>query len=153
MIHSNFRFIRDVLIGAMMIIMTGELQAASLVYSGYFSSTAVSGYDTVAYFIEGKAVKGKETYAFKYQDAIWHFKDQQNLDKFKIAPDRYAPQYGGYCAWSVSQGNHASGDPQQWKIVQDKLYLNYDEEIQQRWLVKQDEFIQLADQKWPGVLD
>ena len=85
-------------------------------------------------------------------DAIWYFKSQENLDMFKTTPTKYAPQYGGYCAWSVSQGNNASSDPEQWTIVNDKLYLNYDQEIKERWLKNRDALILEADKNWPEVL-
>lgn len=122
------------------------------IYTGFFSDKAVSGYDTVAYFSENKPVKGKKKYTYKYMDANWYFKNQENLDMFKANPTKYAPQYGGYCAWSVSEGNNASGDPKQWTIVNDKLYLNYDQEIKERWLENRDAFIIDADKNWPAVL-
>jgi hypothetical protein len=68
------------------------------------------------------------------------------------APERYAPQYGGYCAWAVAQGSTASGDPQYWKIVNDKLYLNYDAQVQKKWETNIPVFIQQADKNWPTVL-
>ena len=124
----------------------------SPIYLGFFSDKAVSGYDTVAYFTENKPVKGNKKYTFKYMEAIWYFTSQDNLDMFKANPTKYTPQYGGYCAWSVSQGYNASGDPEQWTIVNDKLYLNYDLEIKERWLKKRDSLITDADKNWPGVL-
>ncbi len=95
------------------------------VYTGTFSNTAVSGYDTVAYFTQGKPVKGSTEFRTTYNGAEWRFASAANLAKFRANPGRYAPQYGGYCAWAVSQGYTASGDPTVWKVVGGKLYLNY----------------------------
>jgi hypothetical protein len=122
------------------------------VYTGTFSNLAVGGYDAVAYFTEGKPVKGDRKFTLNHAGAEWHFASAANRDRFAASPDRYAPQYGGYCAWAVSQGYTASGDPQQWKIVDDKLYLNYDAEVQKKWLKDIPGFIAKANQNWPAVL-
>ncbi len=123
------------------------------IYTGLFSKTAVSGFDVVAYFTEGKPVKGDSAITTNYQGAEWHFSSAANRDKFLADPQKYAPQYGGYCAWAVSQGYTASADPQRWTIVKDKLYLNYDEDVQKKWEVNIPDFIQKADKNWPKVLD
>jgi YHS domain-containing protein len=123
------------------------------IYTGFFSKTAVSGFDTVAYFTEGKPVKGDSAMTTNYQGAEWRFSSAANREKFLADPQKYAPQYGGYCAWAVSQGNTASADPLRWTIVKDKLYLNYDEEVQKKWELNIPDFIQKADQNWPKVLE
>ena len=123
------------------------------IYTPVFSKTAVSGYDTVAYFTEGKPVKGDPAISVTYKGAEWRFSSTANRDKFNAQPEKYAPQYGGYCAWAVSQGNTASADPQRWTIVKEKLYLNYDEEVQKKWEVNIPDFIQKADKNWPKVLE
>ncbi len=122
------------------------------VYTGTFSSSAVGGYDPVAYFTEHKPVKGNAKISTEYKGAKWYFASNENRDKFVAAPDQFAPQYGGYCAWAVSQGYTASGDPLAWKIVNNKLYLNYDADIQKKWEVSIPEFIQKADANWPKVI-
>lgn len=122
------------------------------VYTGLFSNTAVGGYDPVAYFTEHKPVKGDKRFVHQWQGAEWRFSSAENRDRFAAAPERYAPQYGGYCAWAVSQGYTASGDPQYWKLVGDKLYLNYDASVQKKWEADIPGFIQKADQQWPAVL-
>ena len=100
------------------------------IYTKFLSSSGAGGYDVVAYFTEGKPVEGDSKYATEYKGADWQFSSQENLDIFNSDPDKYVPQYGGYCAWAVSQGYTASGDPLQWSVVNDKLYLNYDATIQ-----------------------
>ena len=124
----------------------------SEVYTGFWSNKAVSGYDTVAYFTEGKPVKGSSKFKYKYQGAEWFFSSAKNLDLFKNDPEKYAPQYGGYCAWAISQGHTASADPKQWNIQDGKLYLNYDASVQKDWLKDKANFIELANKNWPSVL-
>jgi len=123
------------------------------IYTGYFSSLAVGGYDSVAYFKDGKPVEGKAEFSMEYKGATWRFASQANLDAFKADPTAYAPQYGGYCAWAVSQGYTASGDPHVWTIVNNKLYLNYDKSVQTKWEKDIPGFIAKADKNWPGVLN
>ncbi len=126
--------------------------AKSEIATAYFSDDAVSGYDVVAYFTQGKPVEGREKFSVEYKDALWSFSSQEHLDLFNAEPEKYAPQYGGYCAWSVAQGNSAGADPLVWKIIDNKLYLNYDVEVQQMWLKDSANFIIQADKNWPKVI-
>lgn len=122
------------------------------IYTGTFSRTAVDGYDTVAYFTQNRPVKGDKRFVFEWKGAEWRFSSAENRDRFAATPEQYAPQYGGYCAWAVSQGYTASGDPAYWKLVDGKLYLNYDAEVQQKWERDIPGFIGKADRNWPAVL-
>ncbi len=126
--------------------------AEDAIYTQLFSSTAVSGYDAVAYFTEGKPVDGDSNYSTEYMGADWNFKNGENLAKFKENPDKYAPQYGGYCAWAVAHNTTAKGDPTQWTIYEGKLYLNYNTDIQSKWTADKVNQILLANKNWPGVL-
>ncbi|MDP5253074.1 MULTISPECIES: YHS domain-containing (seleno)protein [unclassified Vibrio] len=124
------------------------------VYTSFFSSKAVGGYDTVAYFTENKPVKGSDQFKTRYQGADWYFSSQENLDLFVNNPDKYAPQYGGYCAWAVAAKNDfAPGDPLHWRIVGDKLYLNYDQSVQEMWNKDIPGFIAQAEQNWPALIN
>ena len=123
------------------------------IYTTYFSSVAAGGYDVTSYFSEAQPIKGEKAFKTEYMDADWYFANQKNLDKFIQNPQRYAPQYGGYCAWAVSQGNTASGDPLLWTIHEDKLYLNYNHEINNRWHSDKERLIVEADKNWPTVLN
>ena len=122
------------------------------VYTGVFSNTAVGGHDPVAYFTDGKPVEGKKEFAAEYMGAEYRFASAENLETFRADPAKYAPQYGGYCAWAVSQGYTAKGDPEHWKIVDGKLYLNYNKKIQERWELDIPSHIVTADTNWPTVL-
>ena len=123
------------------------------VSTGTFSSLAVSGYDPVAYFTDGKPAEGNGGHEYEWNGATWRFSSAENLETFKTNPQAYAPQYGGYCAWAVSQGYTASSDPQAWRIVEGKLYLNYSEDVQNKWVRDIPGFIAKADTNWPKVLE
>jgi YHS domain-containing protein len=97
-------------------------------------------------------VKGSAKFATTYQGAEFRFASANHLAAFKANPAKYAPQYGGYCAWAVSQGYTASADPSVWKIVGGKLYLNYNQEIGQKWSKNIPGFIASANKNWPSVL-
>lgn len=122
------------------------------IYTGLLSSTAVGGYDPVAYFSEGRPVQGRSDLTYKWKGTNWRFASEKNLEAFKARPDAYAPQYGGYCAWAVSQGYTAKGDPNHWKIVDGKLYLNYDSRVQRDWERDIPGHISRANGNWPTVL-
>ncbi len=126
--------------------------AADPIYTGRFSDVAVGSHDVVAYFEEGAPVKGSDEFETEYMGAKWRFSSAENLAAFEANPSAYAPQYGGYCAWAVSQGYTAKGNPKNWKIVDGKLYLNYNTSIQRRWEQDIPGFIELANANWPGVL-
>ncbi|MEM8935077.1 MAG: YHS domain-containing (seleno)protein [Pseudomonadota bacterium] len=132
---------------------TTALAGKPEVFTPRFSSLAVSGYDAVAYFEQGEAVKGSNAFSYDYNGATWRFSSAENLDAFQSDPEAYAPQYGGYCAWAVSQNYTASADPKSWAIHNGKLYLNYNDDVQADWMEDPDGFIALADANWPSVLD
>lgn len=114
---------------------------------------AIRGYDPVAYFTQGRAVRGDSDFEARWKGASWRFASAENRDLFLADPERYAPQYGGWCAWAVSEGSVASVDPEQWTITDGKLYLNYNPDIQRRWRADMAERIRRADAQWPGVLE
>jgi YHS domain-containing protein len=115
-------------------------------------SGAIEGYDPVAYFEQGQPVEGGD-YEYAWMDATWYFASAENRDKFAADPEKYAPQYGGYCAWAVSQGYTAKIDPQAWSIVDGKLYLNYSKGVQSQWQQDVPGNIAKGDANWPGIRD
>ena len=124
--------------------------AGAAVYTSW--GKAINGYDPVAYFTEGKPIEGKSSFTLDWMGAQWRFANASNRDTFAKDPSRYAPQYGGYCAWAVSQGSTASTTPEAWKIVGGKLYLNYSKSIQKRW--ESDDVAKLiaaGDANWPEI--
>lgn len=113
---------------------------------------AIRGYDPVAYFTEGKAVKGEKDFTLGWQGADWRFASAENRDRFSEDPEKYAPQYGGYCAWAVSRNYTAPTDPDAFTLVDGKLYLNYNKRVMRQWLEDRDANIESADKNWPTVL-
>ena len=125
-------------------------QTAPAIYTTK-SNLALSGYDAVSYFKDGKPVAGKPEFSYKWMDATWQFSSAENRDAFKAEPKKYAPQYGGYCAFGTSQGHLVSGDPQAWKVVNEKLYLNYNKDVQKFWLQDIPGYVQKADENYPKL--
>ena len=123
------------------------------VYTSFFSNQAAGGYDVTAYFTENKPVEGSSKYSTEYMGADWLFASQENLDKFLADPEKYAPKYGGYCAWAVAKGDLYKGDPLHWSIHEGSLYLNYDKSVKDKWLKDKEGFIQSANSQWPNILN
>jgi len=127
--------------------------ALSPVNKSKLSSLAIQGYDPVSYFTDAKATKGQKTFEYEYQGAKWRFSSKQNLDQFKADPEAYAPQFGGYCAWAVSQGYTANIDPKAWKVLEGKLYLNYNQSVQAKWEKDAETLIVKGNENWPKLLE
>jgi hypothetical protein len=113
---------------------------------------AIRGYDPVAYFSDAKPVKGSEQFTHQWKGASWRFASAANRERFAAVPEKYAPQYGGYCAYAVAHGYTASIDPDAWSVVDGKLYLNYSPSVRAQWRKDVPGFIRKADANWPGVL-
>lgn len=124
----------------------------STVYVESTSNLAIRGADPVAYFTESAAVPGSPEYEYEWNGVIWRFSSAENMAAFQANPEAYAPEYGGYCAKAISEGNLASIDPRAWKIVNGKLYLNYSLEVQAQWEQNVSDNILRAEAFWPEVL-
>lgn len=122
------------------------------VYTALLSNVGVSGYDLVAYFTDGRPVRGTAQFKTTHQGIEYRFASAEHLAAFRASPARYLPQYGGYCAWAVSQNYTASANPNNWRIVEGRLYINYNDEIQTRWEGDIPGHIRSANANWPGVL-
>ncbi len=95
---------------------------------------AIKGYDPVAYFTDNKPMQGKVEFVHEWAGAKWNFASAEHRDAFKAAPEKYAPQYGGFCAFGVCMKNAKfPTDPTAWKVVEGKLYLNYNKQTQDAW--------------------
>ena len=116
------------------------------------TDTAINGYDPVAYFTVGKPVKGQDGLVTDWMGAKWKFSSQANLDLFKSNPEKYAPQYGGYCAYGITQGTLVKVEPEQFTVRDGKLYLNYDADVQAKWLKDTPGYIKDADAKFQALL-
>lgn len=152
--HTAQHLFRTFALSALMILgaaigISSPASAASEVniVDGY----AVHGHDVVAYFTQGKPVAGNDRFTARYQGADYRFASAANRDRFKADPARYAPQYGGYCAFGAAMGRKFNGDPNAWKIVDDKLYLNLNKSVQERWSKDIPGFVRGADNNWPLI--
>jgi YHS domain-containing protein len=114
---------------------------------------AIKGYDAVAYFQAAKALKGNESFKFQWHGRTWYFLTKENRDMFAAGPEKYAPQYEGYCAWAMTEGRKAQTDPEVWKIVGGKLYLNCSRSAYEKWSRDISGNIEKADKNWLKFID
>ena len=114
---------------------------------------AIQGYDPVAYFAEEGPVKGSPEFTSEFEGGVFQFASADNKALFDSDPAKYAPQYGGYCAYAVSQGYTADTDPDAWSIHDGKLYLNYSKSVRALWATRKVKNIEAADMNWPNVLN
>ena len=112
---------------------------------------AISGYDPVAYFTDDAAIQGSADFTASHDGANYRFASAANRDAFVANPDKYAPKYGGYCAYAASKGALAPVDPEAFKVVDDRLYLNYSKTVQGIWSEDIPGNIAKADANWPGL--
>jgi YHS domain-containing protein len=112
---------------------------------------ALKGYDPVAYFTDRKPLKGKAEFTAQHEGATYRFASAANRDAFAAAPQKYAPQYGGYCAFGVASGYKAPIEPDAWTVVDGKLYLNYNQSVRSRWSSDIPGFVRKAETNWPTV--
>ena len=109
---------------------------------------ALHGYDPVAYFTISEATPGTNEYIYSWQGVTYRFASADNLARFKNEPEKYLPQYGGYCAYAMSLNRIADIDPDRWAIVEDKLYLNNNFFAHTLWSVNKSGNIASADKNW-----
>jgi YHS domain-containing protein len=121
--------------------------------TGTFNNKAIYGYDTVAYFTQGKPVKSEENITSEWRGATWHFSSAEHKTMFDTSPEKFAPQYGGYCSYAMSKGKFVGIDEDAFTIYQDKLYLNYSKGVREDWLEDTDGFIKLADIEYAANVD
>jgi len=159
--YKTYKVFRQLLIALSLILATVSSSIAAepintLEKSGLFSyksnGIAIRGFDTVAYFTENKAVKGKRSLSTEWNGATWYFSKQEHLDLFTASPESYAPQYGGYCAYGVAVDNLVKIEGDLWDIVDGKLYLNYNKKWQKKWRSDIPGYIKSADAKFAGLL-
>jgi YHS domain-containing protein len=138
---------REILLGAAL----AALGRPALAEVNTASGVAIGGYDPVAYFTEGRPVRGSRRHRLAWNGALWFFASEEHLEAFAAEPERYAPRYGGFCAYGVAQNYKVKIDPQAWSIVDGRLYLNYDRRVQQTWIQDTRRYIAEADRNWPAL--
>lgn len=121
--------------------------------TAYFAEdgVAIRGYDPVAYFDQGEPIEGSAAHSLDWQGVTWHFASAAHRSAFEQNPEKYAPAYGGYCAYAVAKDQLASIDPTAWRIVDGKLYLNYSASIQEKWEKDIPGYIETAEMNWPDL--
>lgn len=132
--------------------LAGPAFALSPVNKTLFGGLAIAGYDPVAYFTDGRAVEGSKEHELEWNGATWRFASAGHRELFVQAPERYAPQYGGYCAWAVSQGYTAGIDPEAWRIENGRLFLNYSSDVQKKWSADIPGNVAKGEANWPKLL-
>lgn len=123
-------------------------------YAGEFNESngvAIKGHDPVAFFTEGKPVRGRDDLRFDYKGSTFVFANADNRAAFAADPEKYAPQYGGYCAFGTARGYKADIDPATFTVIDGRLYLNYNAQVQREWTADRPRFIRQADERWPTV--
>jgi len=117
-------------------------------------NVAIGGYDAVSYFEgDGTPVEGSSEHVISYNGTDYQFASAENAEKFAAEPAKFVPAYGGHCAWAMSNGKLAPGDPTIYKIVDGKLFLNYNKEVQETWLGETADFIAKSEKAWPTIAD
>jgi len=111
----------------------------------------IDGYDAVAYFTLGQATKGTEKFSYQWLGAEWHFVNAEHRQMFIVDPNKFTPQYGGYCATAMSEGHLVPIDPESWQIVDGKLYLHYSKRSESRWSQDQESSITSANTHWQKI--
>ena len=149
---ARHRVVPGLLVGLLIGLGTAlPASAGSIINSSLPGSVAIDGYDPVAYFNAGEPVEGSSEFEYRWMGATWRFASAADRDRFAADPEKYAPQYGGYCAYAVSQGTTASIDPEAWHIEGGKLYLNLSKKVQSIWLKDVPGYIGKADANWPKI--
>ena len=121
--------------------------------TAYFAEdgVAIRGYDPVAYFDQGEAAEGSAEHSLEWQGVTWQFASADHRRAFEQNPEKYAPAYGGFCAYAVAKDQLASIDPEAWKIVDGTLYLNYSKSIQEKWEQDIPGYLERAEMNWPDL--
>ena len=140
------------LLSAAFAIIADPSLAGNSVNTGYFGGVAITGYDPVSYFTEGRAVRGVPDHAYSWLGTTWYFATPDHKELFARDPTKYAPQYGGFCSLGVSYGESTANiDPEAWRIIDGKLYLNYSVAGGAEWEQRFAEYRAAAEAKWPGI--
>jgi hypothetical protein len=113
------------------------------------SGVSLKGHDAVAYFETGSTVAGVDEFSYEWADAIWHFSSQENRDKFAATPDKFAPQFGGFCAFAMSKGFTADSSPDAWHVENGRLYVFADQNVRDDWVAQlPDGSLAASEQIW-----
>ncbi len=138
---------RQIWIAALVLALGPGLAHGEGVYTNW-RGLAIRGADPVAYFEQGRHVEGDAEHSYAWRGATWRFASAEHRERFAASPERYAPAYGGYCAYAMARGDRVKSDPAQWSIVDNRLFLNYSAGIKSRWERDVPGFVEKADREW-----
>ena len=150
--HTPDEKIKALLLLTIFSVITSNTAFAGEINKSFFGTT-IKGYDITAYFNSAKPTKGEKTYNHEWKDAKWLFGSEQERDLFAQTPEKFAPQYGGFCANAMSLGKKVKGDPEIWRIIDNKLYLFYAKKGRERWQSNTTQWIKDANKHWPRLKD
>jgi len=145
-------FIKPILAAALILATALSASAAKPINQTFFGSKAIDGYDTVAYHTQGQPVKGSKSYSYAWKGANWLFSSADNRALFKANPDKFAPQFGGYCAWAAASNKIADANPTLWDIYEGNLYLNYNTKTHNEWRLDKAGMVTRANANWPSLI-
>jgi len=149
------RWILPQLLGGLLVgaLSGGPAWAVPPVNTEAVPGVAIKGYDPVAYHTGGAPAEGMESRTVQWEGATWWFASAENQALFSAAPERYAPAFGGWCAYAVAKNRTADIDPASWTIVDGTLYLNYSPSIKVKWEADIPGHIKAAEENWPKLKD
>jgi len=142
--------IRSIFVGSMLVVSSLSF-AADIDMNADENDLAIKGYDPVSYFSMSSPKLGTSKYTATYKGAIYRFSSETHRDMFKQNPGKYAPQYGGYCAFGVAMEKKFDTDPLAWRIVDGKLYLNLNKDVQKKWLTDVPGYLEQSDENWGDI--
>jgi YHS domain-containing protein len=150
---NSYSIFQSILCKFIVVVTTSVLLGSSVMAGEFYEKDgiAIKGYDPVAFFKENKPVMGLSEHKAEFKGSVFYFASQANRDAFTADPVKYAPQYGGFCAFGMTSGYKAATDPQAFTIVEDKLYLNYNPEVKKLWSEDIPGFVVKADKNWPDT--
>jgi YHS domain-containing protein len=130
----------------------GAVKTTGHEYNTLYAGLGAKGYDVVSYFTDSKATVGSADFTFDYRGVTWRFASKEHRDLFAKSPAKYAPQYGGFCAWGVAAGKLFDVDPEKgWTIHDGKLYLNFNAELNGVFAGDPASFVAKAEKNWPKL--
>ena len=142
--------LKTILAGSILVVSSFAF-AADIDMNADANDLAIKGYDPVSYFTISTPKMGNASYTATYKGGIYQFSSEENRDMFKASPAKYAPQYGGYCAFGVAMEKKFDTDPLAWKIVDNKLYLNLNKDVQTKWLTDVPGYLDLSNDNWGDI--
>jgi hypothetical protein len=152
-LKANFGFQNNAMKKFVLVVLMLTTAYAVKAQGPYFAkdSLAILGYDPVAYFTDNKAVKGDPGISYRWQDVTWLFSNVEHKTAFVSAPEKFAPQFGGFCAYGASEQHLSPTDPEAWTIHQHRLYLNYNKKVKNLWLPDTTKRIPAAEAYWKTI--